>query len=268
MSALALAVAERRLIAHRDGDVVGTIGVVPQPHGIGLIFPPQVVGGEEQAPVERLLIQGAVERLRLQGVALAQVVLADAERELAARFGECGFRRLTTALILERELLGLAAGAPPSGALRARACDPERDRADLVRLIERIGVGSLDCPELDPFRPAAAQLDGHRAACAGGASAWWTYAVEGTLAGAAFCAVFPETQTCELLFFGVAPEFRGRGLGRGVLEHVCAVAAGERLHLRAAVDSRNSYARSAYAAAGFRESDSVEIWVHSPGPTS
>jgi len=266
VSTFTIAATERFLFARTVDRVVGSMGVVPQPHGLGLVFPPDVESIGATVEIRRLLIRAAVQRLQQSGCRFAQLVLPDEQRGLADPFVESGFVPLTDAITFEHDR-GPSRRSEAVG-LAAETCNPQSDTGFLVKLVGRINQGSLDCPELDAYRTAAEVVSGHIAAASLGQSEWLIYHSAADPIGTAIWMDCPADDVCELLFFGVVPEFRGNGFGGAILNDVLLRCAPIRPRIRAAVDSRNHYAINCYSSAQFEPTARAGIWIHSLGRTS
>jgi [ribosomal protein S18]-alanine N-acetyltransferase len=96
-------------------------------------------------------------------------------------------------------------------------------------------------------------LSAHRLA-GGRPSTWWIAEVDHV--PAACVLVNDHTDSAEVVYLGVAPEYRRRGLARCMLDRAARAAAARGLaSLTLAVDAANTPAMAAYAAAGFEETD-------------
>lgn len=129
---------------------------------------------------------------------------------------------------------------------------PPRDLAEAADVFRRTQAGSLDLPEIAPdvpFELPAAQtcrIYSHEAETACGLSITDPIGRE----------------VCHVAYFGVVPEFRGRGLGRQILNSVAAEAAKSAAKsLTADVDVRNRYAVRIYEAAGFQREGIRSLWA-------
>lgn len=248
------------VVAIEDERVVGTIGVLGRPDGVGLVFPPELDGG----PVDlaEQLVSAALGRLRRAGVAFAQLTLPVAESAQAGPFVRSGFVPLTEALMLGRTLDSTTSEEFCSE-LTPVACDPFADEHLLTELIARISQGSLDCPELDQFRTPSMLLAAHREASLDGRARWCRYEAHGVTVGATLATVVDDEDAWELLFFGVCPEARGRGYGAAMLDLMMSEARRHTTRIRTAVDVRNRYAIECYVDAGYSEEGRVQVWIHS-----
>lgn len=263
MRDITLAASDRFLFARTADRVVGAMGVVVQPGGTGLVFPPEVPDCEDREGIEQRLIQGALLRLRQSGARFAQLVLPPSEAERATAFEQAGFRHLTDGVMLELPLTRLRHVASP--AVAAVDADPQRDEALLVRLIGEINQGSLDCSELDAYRTPEEVLEGHRSAAGATSARWRIYTVGDDPAGMSVAIDIGDGEGWELLFFGIIPKHRGCGLGRAILVDVAGQTRSQAKVLRAACDSGNRYAAAVYEAVGFQKTGLAGIWIHSLG---
>ena len=114
-------------------------------------------------------------------------------------------------------------------------------------------VGSLDMPELEGARALDDILESHRAAGRFVAERWQLGRIPGKPEAAAvlLMAEVPGRDVWEVIYLGLTPAARGRGLGRAVLEHALGLARTRVPWLELAVDLRNTPALRLYEATGF-----------------
>ena len=126
---------------------------------------------------------------------------------------------------------------------------------------------TLDCPGLAEMRTPADILDGHLAAGEHDAALWTIASLDGRAVGALLMSPSAATDSVEVVYLGLVPAVRGRGLGRAMLAHGMLLAAGrpERT-LALAVDARNTPAVALYARTGFRTARRREAFVAHPSP--
>jgi GNAT superfamily N-acetyltransferase len=258
---ITIAYSDRFLFAREADRAIGVMGVVPQPGGTGLVFPPEIEAIEEPEDVERRLIEAALIRLHRAGSAFAQLVLLPAEQGHAAAFERCGFVHLTDGLVLKRGLRSSPTKTDPR--LVARECDPTVEVELLIGLITRINRDSLDCPELEAWRTPKQLVEGHIAATNGLRSHWTVYSADDSDMGLSIATEDHDDDAGELLYFGVVPEFRGRGYGRAILASVCMALGPNFASLNVACDARNRFAKATYGMEGFAETGRAGIWIHS-----
>ena len=125
--------------------------------------------------------------------------------------------------------------------------------AEFRAVLEATYQGSLDMPELEGTRGLEDILDGHRGAglCAPGR--WQLGRIPGEPEAAAVLLMTEVAgrDAWEVIYLGLTPAARGRGLGRAVLRHALELARDHTPRLELAVDLRNTPAVRLYRAAGF-----------------
>jgi GNAT superfamily N-acetyltransferase len=251
--------ARTHIVAVEDGRVTGTIGVLSQPGRVGLVFPPELDRASPAVP--GALIDAAVRRLEKADAAFAQLTLPPQDAHSADLFLQHGFSLLTDAIVLERPATAaLSEAGSPS--LQAVACDREADSGGLAGLIARINHGTLDCPELDVLRSASDVLAAHRSHSPAPRARWRRYELAGNDVGIVLGTTADDAEALEILFFGVVPEHRGKGLGRKLLDAYLREEASQHLPVRAGMDSRNHFAQSVYEGCGFCETGRLRVWIH------
>jgi ribosomal protein S18 acetylase RimI-like enzyme len=201
------------------------------------------------------LLRAAADWCDRQSVSLAQLIVAEQDGYSSPRLEACGFARLAELVYMYAPL----AGAPPAEAtggqdgvtfLPSGANHPARFAA----VVEQTYEGTQDCPSLDGVRSMADVLAGYRAQGRHHPEHWYLVQTGGADVGVLILAFHPASQNWELVYMGVVPQARGRGVGSRILRfalHEAAKAGGERLVL--AVDAVNSPALEVYRKAGLRE---------------
>lgn len=132
----------------------------------------------------------------------------------------------------------------------------QRD-ATLLRVLEESYRDTLDCPELCGLRETADILASHYATGVFDPSIWYLVMQnDGRSEVARGCMLLsrvPEQRVLELVYIGLSPEVRGKGLGRRLLDLCVRVAAEARVDaVTCAVDCRNDPARRLYQDHGFQ----------------
>ena len=130
---------------------------------------------------------------------------------------------------------------------------PEGDDSELLEALERTYTETLDCPELCGLRETRDVIASHRSSGSFDPAYWWLIDVDREPLGAMLFNPNPEQDAVELVYMGIAPEIRGRGIAGRALRYAmskCA-ARNERL-ISCAVDTRNAPARALYEKHGFR----------------
>ena len=122
----------------------------------------------------------------------------------------------------------------------------------LPSVFSRTMIGSLDFPELKTDAPACDVLGRFAEVGHDDTRMWYLLEHRGDPAGCLLMTAGADRKRCELQYIGVAPEYRGMGAGRALLDYALRVA--DELCLEvivAGVDAENDPAIAVYAAAGF-----------------
>jgi GNAT superfamily N-acetyltransferase len=137
-----------------------------------------------------------------------------------------------------------------------------------VDLLQASYRGTQDCPELNKYRSSVASLEGYLAGVADKAFRWWRLQIGHEDAA---CIMLTEALPghWELVYLGVAPNFRRQGLGRWLLAWgVGQLEALGGASISLAVDQRNRPAVSLYRSMGWRTLQSVSAWFAFPASPS
>jgi GNAT superfamily N-acetyltransferase len=165
---------------------------------------------------------------------------------------ETGFRPLARLVYLERDARYPWVEPPdvePSAWIQYAA----KTHDEFAETLHNTYEHSLDCPALTNLRPIPDVIAGHQAAGEFDPRLWELLRMEGRSAACLLLAHLPALRSVELVYMGVRPEYRGRGLGtvllRRALQHCRTVGAGR---LTLAVDDGNGPAKRVYGALGLR----------------
>ncbi len=139
----------------------------------------------------------------------------------------------------------------------------EMPRAALVQLLAHTFIETLDCPALNGLRTPEDVLEGFlEGQSLESQAGWWALIYQERAVG---CVLVNKTPSgaAELVYMGLGPTTRGRGLGRILLKRGIGVARelGSDIFV-AAVDCDNWPALRIYLQAGFQEHARVQAWFH------
>lgn len=237
----------------RNGKLTASVLAVPSPGRTAMVFATHARSETEVGPIGGL-IDHACREIAGWDVDLAQALLEPGEALETRSFIEAGFRELAVLSYLERPLSRSDPPPPPQWPAEARV-QPYREALDdlLVRILEATYEQTLDCPGLYGLRRTRDIVVGHKATGQFDPSLWTLLWVDEQPAGVVLLNPFPAQRTIELVYIGLAPFARGRGLGRQLLRHALALVSGRRERsLTLAVDQRNTPALALYQDEGLR----------------
>lgn len=246
-------------------DPVGQVClVVPGAGGTAMLFAsppgdPRVCGPLERQAAERVgVIRAALEELSGGRFALGQALPEPHEVWAIRAFGAAGMTRVGDLAYLRRPMAGIEhlphLEAWPEG-VEVRPVgdvdDPER-HAELAAALERSYIETLDCPALCGLRKTSEVIESHRATGVYDPNRWWLVWVDGQPEGCCLLSACPEHASVELVYMGLGPRARGRGLGRAVLVHGMRALRGvDAIEVTCAVDRGNAPALRLYEGLGF-----------------
>jgi ribosomal protein S18 acetylase RimI-like enzyme len=234
------------------GRIAASVLAVPNAGRTAMLFATHPRRPADVGPMAAL-IDHACARIAGWDVALAQALLEPSEVLDQAAYRQAGFQDLAVLGYLELSLTD--ADPPPPSWPDGVRIEPYREQleGDLVRILESSYIDTLDCPRLRGLRRTADIMAGHKATGRFEPGLWTLLYVDGAPAGVLLLNAFPAQRTVELVYLGLAPPARGRGLGRALFRHGLRRlrGRGERT-LTLAVDERNAPALGLYRSEGMR----------------
>ncbi len=250
----------------RSGRIIGALMTQRLAGKTAAVWPPEVRPSWRRAALAAALVQAALGDLAARGYRLAQAALDESAGPHAARdLIRGGMPRVTELLYLERDT---ATPLPPPEALAVdfdwRPFDASIE-AEFHEVLQATYEGSLDMPELEGARGLDDILAGHPASGLFVPGRWRLGRVPGEPEAAAvlLMAGAPGRDVWEVVYLGLTPAARGRGLGRAAIRHALGLARGHASYLDLAVDLRNTPAVRLYRSCGFvpRDHRSVHLAI-------
>jgi mycothiol synthase len=275
----------------RMGRITGALLTQPLAGKAAAVWAPEVRPSWRRTALATGLVRSALADLKARGFLLAQAVLDESAGSHAAKdLARGGMPHVTDLLYLERDTmtpLSPAASiepnrrgnparaetrAGPGTGLEWRQFEPALE-AEFRSVLMATYLGSMDMPELDGTRSLEDILEGHRASGRFVPERWRLGRIPGEHEAAAvlLMAEVPGRNVWEVVYLGLTPPARGRGLGRATLSHALELARPHVTRIELAVDLRNKPAMQLYRAADFvaRDRRAVHLTIlggPKPGP--
>lgn len=228
--------------------------VVPGNGHSGMVFTSTPTTAEEETELAAVIRRASASARRVR---LAQALLDPAEARSRSAFEQAGYLHVGDLAYMRRLMPRVGEASDPAsrdGWPAGATVRPyvSTDDSAMVDLLERTYIDTLDCPELRGMRETADVLESHRLTGTFDPKLWWLLELDGKLEGAMLLNPCPDHDTVELVYLGLAPPARGRGLGLRMMEMGLGLLAGRReKHLTCAVDERNTPAWRLYERLGF-----------------
>lgn len=256
--ALLMANPRQHVVAVAGDEVVGLALVIRGTGRCAVILPPRLRAWDELL-ASRLLRAAAAHALQRLDARLIQVLTdAEATGPLPAAIERAGFAQLAVLSYQRRPVTPTDRSLEPPAGPDWTTYSFLRHRR-FARAIERTYVESSDCPGLAGLRTVDDAIATHKSTGEFSAKTWHLATVDGMPAGVVLVNAFQGRG--ELVYLGVAPEFRGRGLGRTLLaQGIRDTAAMGLPQMGLAVDVANAPAMKLYERAGFREVRRRAAW--------
>jgi ribosomal protein S18 acetylase RimI-like enzyme len=215
-----------------------------------VLSPAQPLRHTPVASIEKLMNEVCA-HYAMRDVHLAQILFEPEQTALRGIYAACGFVELAELAYLHRTVRR-AAAAPEALPATKLLTHHELTYDYFRQVVAGSYEGSLDCPGLNGRRDIDDVLAGHRASGEFDPRLWHVLVEERPDAeprplGALLLSKSLHADALELVYLGLMPDARGRGLGDFFMQLALAVTAREeRSALSLAVDSRNTPALRLY----------------------
>ena len=254
-----------------NGQIIGALMTQALAGRAAAIWAPEVRPSWHRSGIAAALVRSALAQLQARGFQIVQAVLdSSASRRSANDLAQGGMRPVTELIYLERDtkipLPQTKGKAPP--ALRWQSFHTDCE-AEFRALLKATYHSSLDMPELEGVRSLDDVIAGHRATGRFLPDRWRLAQVPGQPDAAIILllAEIPERDAWEVVYLGLTPPARGRGLGHAAIAHALDLARPHTSRLELVVDIRNHPAIRLYESTGFVPFDRRSVYlVVFPGP--
>jgi ribosomal protein S18 acetylase RimI-like enzyme len=199
------------------------------------------------------LVETICHHFGASGTHLAQVLLESHAPSARKFFGELSFNEIAELIYLQGTVPKNASAPdlPEHMRLVQYSAAQHRPFADAISQTYR---DSLDCPVLSGMRDIDDVIAGHQATGEFDPTGWQLLMQDDRPMGVVLLARIPQTDAVELVYLGLCPEARGKGLGNLLMRQIFFLIHqnhGRRLSL--AVDASNAPALKLYFRFGMRQ---------------
>ncbi len=234
--------------------VAGMCLWVPAKGKSAMLFAPPLSEYPESAGATQAAIATALKDAQAAGIGIVQAILEPSDAAGKTVFAAAGLSRLATLAYMERK----PPGSPPDAEEMELAPEFRVDgyRAETHGLfreaIERSYEGTLDCPFLAGMRDIEDAIEGHKGVGVFDPALWSVVLLGDKAVGCLLLAEIPARNGLELVYLGLAPEARGKGIARRLMKRVLAVASRRHFDVATlAVDAGNIPAVRLYKRCGY-----------------
>lgn len=252
--------AARQWGAFRDGRLIAASLCIVSPGRTAILFLPAERRLAEE-PVFHNLLGHVVRDAGSRGVQIVQALVPpQAEREQSI-LADAGFTFLAELIYMQRSAGRIFDNAPAETDISWLTHAPEREEL-FASTLAGTYEESLDCPGLAGLRTIEDILASHKAAGEFQPRHWLVASVRGEPAGVLLMARLPGRDVLDVVYMGVRPAYRRRGVGRVLLHKAVKVARESgRSWITLAVDASNEPALQLYRRCGFEETGRRRAWI-------
>ena len=197
-----------------------------------------------------LLIKSVTDEYLASDLSMMQVLVDPEDAISLANYAGCGFVRMAELIYLEGPTRLATYEFPAGVTLESYSAELHEDFALAIRSSYE---ETLDCPALNGVRTIKDIMAGHRAAGEYNPNNWLLLRDAGVPAGVMILSKTPDSFVMEVVYVGLAPRARGRGLGiRLMLLAITRAYEARCQRLMVAVDAQNTPALNMYFRAGMQ----------------
>jgi GNAT superfamily N-acetyltransferase len=236
--------------AFEAGQMVAAMLIVPQAGKTGMTF---VSSPRFRREIDAIsaLIEAGLHHPPTDRITLAQSLISPDDPSLQTAFERARFMRLATLCYMHARVPRRSAAPSAVKHIQFETYRPSL-RNDFIEALEASYQQTRDCPALAGMRRTTDVLTGHMATGRFDPDMWTLVRCDGRPGGALLMNPVPSAGCVEIVYLGLAPMLRGRGLGRLLLKRAFSmcVASGHR-EVMLAVDESNGPAVALYDSADF-----------------
>jgi GNAT superfamily N-acetyltransferase len=231
-------------VAVADRKILCAILPMVNPGRSMLMLAPSYIAPAARAAAARLI--DAVCTSHQRKIHLAQVLIDLADPAIPALYQSCHFKTMAELIYLQANLRRpmLLPSLPEYFSWQTYSSSIHRQFSDSILESYR---DSLDCPSLNGMCDIDDIIAGHKAAGVHDPTLWFMLQENGHSRGVLLLSPSPQSDTMELVYLGLCPQARGRGLSDLLMRQALAITSQRKVgRLSLAVDSRNAPAIKLY----------------------
>lgn len=238
--------------ARRGRDIAAAAMVVANPGKTGMLIhcPP---GHGVQSDILAKVVRNASIQAIQSGLSFVQCLVEPSAATSHEVLNIAGFSLLAELIYMSKALHGDTTPDIAEQSYTWRHYG-QFDDAELAEVISLTYQQSLDCPGLAGLRKMQDVIASHKSSGLFQPGTWWVVSMQGRPAGCILVNDYLPANAADVVYLGVAPAFRGRGLSRLMLRRAGREAGARHMdQLTLAVDAANFYAYRVYQSEGFHE---------------
>jgi mycothiol synthase len=240
-----LGLSDLQVVLVRDSLVWAVLPMVSPGRTMLLFTAPVEFAGNHTAAIETT-IENICRHFASRDVQLAQMLLDPADEITISAYKRCRFQHMAELIYLHRTLRRAPApqALPPNFVLQSYSA---KTHAAFAAAILASYQDSLDCPPLNGLRDVQDIMAGHKAAGEFDPQDWLLLTLNEEPVGVLLLSRTISGDGMELVYLGLAPKFRGHGLGDHLMKYAeYRVCQRKLTRLTLAVDSKNEPALRLY----------------------
>jgi ribosomal protein S18 acetylase RimI-like enzyme len=256
-------------VADYAGSIVWAVLPVASPGRTALLLSPGTLPqGDGGAEAAGSLVDAVCAEFEGRDIQLAQVLLEPADATSRRLYEGRGFGHVAQLIYLQAAPRRRAAPPPLPPRFHWLGYGPE-SHAQFADTIARTYQQSLDCPVLNGLRDMEDVLAGHKSSGEFEPRLWEMLYEGDAPRGVLLLARMQPADALELVYLGLTPEARGRGIGDLLMRQALATAASEgAARLSLAVDAGNAPALKLYYRHGMQRVGAKEAMMRHLRPRS
>ncbi len=236
---------------HNDENSTAVVALLAKPGRFAMLFfSPPDAPGVDSAALSKLLTFAGTHGIK-DGSAIIQAMARPGVEQEKSILSKSGFRHLAELISMQLDLN------------RHRTSECERPELKWLRygdyseqqlagVIEATYENSMDCPGLRGLRDIRDVIATHKSSGRFTPSLWWVVEHRRRPAGCILLNKATLRGELDVVYMGVAPEFRGLSLGKAMISRAISHAANKNYKkITLAVDSSNIFAKNIYESIGF-----------------